>query len=99
MHQTSGSTKNRLSEEISPFLLPVLISGPNETGLPLGSQLLIGFCEFLQKLHGRKYHITVILALVDAFMNRTMFYGTLKKLDNLSIKVAFTRDVAEKCYQ
>lgn len=47
MHQTSESGKSRLTEELTPFILPIMISGLDVTGRPSGSKLFAEFCDFL----------------------------------------------------
>ena len=46
-NQSSGSGKSRLLHEISEWVLPVILSGPNLTGVPSGSTLLKDFTKLI----------------------------------------------------
>ena len=87
MHQSSGSGKSRLCSELSPFVLPLIISGPNETGKPSESQLLKQFCSRLKSMEDRKYHITVIMSLVHAFITRIYYHSIDVNLNKANIRI------------
>jgi hypothetical protein len=74
IHQSSGSGKSRLSKEILSFILPVIMSGPNPTGLPPKSEWLEEFVKMM--LDTKNFpvppHISSLMNVVHEFFRRVL---------------------------
>ena len=73
IHQSSGSGKSRLSSEVSHFVLPIVLSCPNRTGLPKESPDFAKFCRFLLGLE--KPHYSLLMTLTHHFLLRIVYLG------------------------
>jgi hypothetical protein len=78
IHQSSGSGKSRLSNEISPYLFPIVLSCANESGFPKESVELKKFLEFMLSLNTSTTplpHVTCLMNIVNSFFVRVAYFS------------------------
>jgi hypothetical protein len=78
INQSTGSGKSRLSNELSPFILPIILSGYNATGYPKQSLVLKSFVQFMLQyntFNGSKPHASCIMTLTHEFLRRVLFFS------------------------
>ena len=80
-NQSSGSGKSRLLHEISEWVLPVIISGPNPTGLPRGSSLLSSFTNLMgDSIKVKNLHMHSLMTATHNFLSRTIYHAICARI-------------------
>lgn len=86
IHQSSGAGKSRLSNEISPFILPISLSMENITGVPKESKLFQEFCKFLLSLD-KQPHFSCLMNVTQVFFQRLVYFGIVEMLKEVGCSI------------